>query len=68
MLKNNEVIGTALIKFTENELDLIILCLLNTRRMRIPTKNYEWRKPIKKLSEDLINIRQQLEEKKNNES
>jgi len=67
-LKNNEVIGTALIKFTENELDLIILCLLNTRRMRIPTKNYEWRKPIKKLSEDLINIRQQLEEKKNNES
>jgi len=33
--------------------------------MRIPTKNYEWRKPIKKLSEDLINIRQQLEEKKN---
>jgi len=64
-LKNNEVIGTALIKFTENELDLIILCLLNTRRMRIPTKNYEWRKPIKKLSEDLINIRQQLEEKKN---
>jgi|TARA_R100001480_G_scaffold68937_2_gene80226 hypothetical protein len=65
MLKNNEVIGTALIKFTENELDLIILCLLNTRRMRIPTKNYEWRKPIKKLSEDLINIRQQLEEKKN---
>ena len=67
-MKNNEVIGTALIKFTENELDLIILCLLNTRRMRIPTKNYEWRKPIKKLSEDLINIRQQLEEKKNNES
>jgi len=67
-LKNNEVIGTALIKFTENELDLIILCLLNTRRMRIPTKNYEWRKPIKKLSEDLINIRLQLEEKKNNES
>jgi len=64
-LKNNEVIGTALIKFTENELDLIILCLLNTRRMRIPTKNYEWRKPIKKLSEDLINIRLQLEEKKN---
>ncbi len=64
-MKNNEVIGTALIKFTENELDLIILCLLNTRRMRIPTKNYEWRKPIKKLSEDLINIRQQLEEKKN---
>lgn len=67
-MKNNEVIGTALIKFTENELDLIILCLLNTRRMRIPTKNYEWRKPIKKLSEDLINIRLQLEEKKNNES
>ncbi len=64
-MKNNEVIGTALIKFTENELDLIILCLLNTRRMRIPTKNYEWRKPIKKLSEDLINIRLQLEEKKN---
>ena len=64
-MKNNEVIGTALIKFTENELDLIILCLLNTRRMRIPTKNYEWRKPIKKLSEDLLNIRQQLEEKKN---
>ena len=64
-MKNNEVIGTALIKFTENELDLIILCLLNTRRMRIPSKNYEWRKPIKKLSEDLINIRQQLEEKKN---
>ena len=67
-MKSNEVIGTALIKFTENEIDLIILCLLNTRRMRIPTESYEWRKPIKKLSEDLIGIRRQLEDKKNNES
>ena len=64
-MKSNEVIGTALIKFTENELDLIILCLLNTRRTRIPIKDYEWRKPIKKLSEDLIGIRQQLEDMKN---
>jgi len=64
-LKSNEVIGTALIKFTESELDLIILCLLNTRRMRLPLKNQEWRKPIKKLSEDLIGIRRQLEDKKN---
>ena len=67
-MKSNEVIGTALIKFTENEIDLIILCLLNTRRMRIPTESYEWRKPIKKLSEDLIGIRRQLEDKKNNET
>jgi len=67
-LKSNEVIGTALIKFTENEIDLIILCLLNTRRMRIPAENYEWRKPIKKLSEDLIGIRRQLEDKKNSET
>ena len=64
-MKSNEVIGTALIKFTENEIDLIILCLLNTGRMRIPTENHEWQKPIKKLSEDLISIRQQLEDKKN---
>jgi len=68
MLENNKVIGTALIKFTENELDLIILCLLNTRRTRIPTKNNEWRKPIKKLSEELMDIRQQLEDKKNTEA
>ena len=67
-MKSNEVIGTALIKFTENEIDLIILCLLNTRRMRIPTESYEWRKPIKKLSEDLIGIRRQLEDKKNSEA
>ena len=67
-MKSNEVIGTALIKFTENEIDLIILCLLNTRRMRIPTESYEWRKPIKKLSEDLIGIRRQLEDKKNSET
>jgi len=64
-LKNSEVIGTALIKFTENEIDLIILCLLNTRRTRIPTEDHEWRKPIKKLSEDLIKVRRQLEDKKN---
>lgn len=64
-MKSNEVIGTALIKFTENEIDLIILCLQNIGRMRIPTDDYEWRKPIKKLSEDLISIRQQLEDKKN---
>ena len=56
--------GTALIKFTKSEIQLLI----NSLHMSISTfvpcvDNSEWKRPYKKLKKDLKKIRNQLTEK-----
>ena len=56
--------GTALIKFSKNEIELLI----NSLHMSISTvvpcvENGEWKKPYETIQKDLINIRLQLIEK-----
>ena len=53
--------GTALIKFTKNEIELLI----NSLHMSISTvvpcvENGEWKKPYETIQKDLINIKSQL--------
>ena len=64
-MKDEIMIGRALIKLTEQEIDLIIIALKNTEKQTIPGNNdEEWKKPINKLSMDLLNIRRQITSKK----
>ena len=56
--------GTALIKFTKNEIELLI----NSLHMSISTvvpcvENGEWKKPYVKIQKDLLNIVEQFIEK-----
>jgi hypothetical protein len=56
--------GTALIKFSKNEIELLI----NSLHMSISTvvpcvENGEWKKPYETIQKDLINIKLQLIEK-----
>ena len=56
--------GTALIKFTKNEVELLI----NSLHMSISTvvpcvENGEWKKPYETIQKDLIDIKSQLIEK-----
>ena len=56
--------GTALIKFSKNEIELLI----NSLHMSISTvvpcvENGEWKKPYETIQKDLIDIKSQLIEK-----
>ena len=59
--------GTALIKFSKNEIELLI----NSLHMSISTvvpcvENGEWKKPYETIQKDLIDIKSQLIEKERN--
>ena len=60
----NDVVGRALIKFTEQELDLILMALKSISNLKLPIKNNEWKKPFKKIYNDLLVIRRKITENK----
>ena len=64
MSNPNDVVGRALIKFTEQELDLILMALKSISNLKLPIKNNEWKKPFKKIYNDLLVIRRKITENK----
>ena len=56
--------GTALIKFSKNEIELLINSLYMSISTVVPcVENGEWKKPYEIIQKDLINIKLQLIEK-----
>ena len=60
---NDSVIGTVMIKFSDVEINHLIVSLYNITSSKIPVDE-EWKKPFNTLLTDLKNISQQLEDKK----
>ncbi len=48
MTNPNDLVGKALIKYTEQELDLILMALKSITSLKIPVKEEGWKKPFKK--------------------
>ena len=60
-----ENVGTAMIKFSESEINLLINSLEMSTSTIVPcVGNGEWKKPYEVLKEDLIKINKQLRDKK----
>tara|TARA_R100000501_G_C2630896_1_gene126618 strand:+ start:9092 stop:9352 length:261 start_codon:yes stop_codon:yes gene_type:complete len=63
-MENKEIQPDVLIKFTDAELNNIIMALNCLVTMRVPVYEQEWKKPYKTLISDLNRIKEQLNEKK----
>ena len=60
---SNEIIGTVMIKFSDVEINHLIVSLYNITSSKIQVDE-EWKKPFNTLLTDLKKISQQLEDKK----
>ena len=60
---SNKIIGTVMIKFSDVEINHLIVSLYNITSSKIPVDE-EWKKPFNTLLTDLKKISQQLEDKK----
>ncbi len=58
------MLGRALIKFSEAEIDLLLTALYNTEKLNIPRIEPKWKKPFSKLIRDLILIKNSIEKEK----
>ncbi len=58
------MIGYALIKFSEAEIDLLLTALYNTEKINIPRIEPKWKKPFSKLIRDLILIKNNIAKEK----
>ena len=58
------MLGRALIKFSEAEIDLLLTALYNTEKLNIPRIQPKWKKPFSKLIRDLIIIKNSIEKEK----
>ena len=58
------MIGYALIKFSEAEIDLLLTALYNTEKIDIPRIEPKWKKPFSKLIRDLILIKNNIAKEK----
>ena len=58
------MLGRALIKFSEAEIDLLLTALYNTEKLNIPRIESKWNKPFSKLIRDLIIIKNSIEKEK----
>ena len=58
------MLGRALIKFSEAEIDLLLTALYNTEKINIPRIEPKWKKPFSKLIRDLIHIKNSIEKEK----
>lgn len=57
--------GTAVIKFSESEIECLCNSLYMTTSLKVPTqKNGEWKTPYKTLLKEVEGIKYQLKEKK----
>jgi len=63
-MEKQEMIGYALIKFSEAEIDLLLTALYNTEKIDIPRIEPKWKKPFSKLIRDLILIKNNIAKEK----
>jgi|TARA_R100000234_G_C4967035_1_gene164431 hypothetical protein len=63
-MEKQEMIGYALIKFSEAEIDLLLTALYNTEKINIPRIEPKWKKPFSKLIRDLILIKNNIAKEK----
>ena len=57
--------GTALIKFSESEIECLVNSLYMTTSLKVPTENYgDWKTPYRMLLKEVEGINYQLKEKK----
>jgi hypothetical protein len=63
-MNKQDVIGHALIKFSEAEIDLILTALYNTEKLSIPRVKSKWKRPYTNLIKELLLIKETLEKEK----
>ena len=63
-MEKQKMLGRALIKFSEAEIDLLLTALYNTEKINIPRIEPKWKKPFSKLIRDLILIKNSIEKEK----
>lgn len=63
-MEKQKMLGRALIKFSESEIDLLLTALYNTEKLNIPRIEPKWKKPFSKLIRDLILIKNSIEKEK----
>ena len=67
-MSKQDIIGHALIKFSEAEIDLILSALYNTEKIDIPRVKSSWKRPYTNLIKELLHIKETLERKKEKQS
>jgi hypothetical protein len=63
-MEKQDMIGHVLIKFSESEVDLLLIALYNTEKIDLPRVKSKWKKPFSKLIKDLITIKNNIVEEK----
>ena len=63
-MNKQDVIGHALIKFSESEIDLILTALYNTEKLDIPRVKPKCKRPYTNLIKELLHIKETLEREK----
>ena len=63
-MNKQDVIGHALIQFSEAEIDLILTALYNTEKLNIPRVKSKWKRPYTNLIKELLLIKETLEKEK----
>ena len=65
-MEKQEMVGHALIKFSEAEIDLLLIALYNTEKIDLPRIKPKWKRPFSKLIKDLILIKNNIAKEKEN--
>ena len=60
-MNKQDIIGHALIKFSESEIDLILTALYNTEKLDIPRVKSKWKRPYTNLIKELQHIKETIE-------
>lgn len=63
-MQRQEMTGSALIKFSEAEIDLLLTALYNIEKITIPRVDPKWKSPFSKLIKDLIYIKNGIKKEK----
>ena len=65
-VSDKEIVGHAIIKFSEAEIDLLLIALYNTEKIDLPRIKPKWKRPFSKLIKDLILIKNNIAKEKEN--
>ena len=63
-MNKQDMVGHALIRFSESEIDLILTALYNTEKINIPRVKPEWKRPYTNLIKELLHIKETIEKEK----
>jgi len=65
-MEKEKLIGKAIIKFSEAEIDLLLIALYNTEKINLPRVKSKWKRPFNNLIKDLLHIKKTIEKEKEN--